>query len=141
MRPMQKIAAALLVAALAAVIYGLWATEQSSRAPVQRGHAAAVVAADDEMPVIDEHTLLVAQRLARYAGTPEEQTLAQAAVQAADHELDVAFAAALHYLETHPPSLSPEAQKIQQRVDEAQKALTADSESVKQLTAQLARAA
>jgi small-conductance mechanosensitive channel len=66
--------------------------------------------------------------------------LGQAAVQTADHELDLAFAAALHHLEAHPPPLSPEAARIQQRVEEAQKAVATDTETVKQLTADLAKA-
>jgi small-conductance mechanosensitive channel len=137
---LQKIVAAVLCAALLATGYGLWVTRDSSAAPVQKSSGAAVVAAGNAMPVIDQHTLLVAQRLARYATTPEEQALAQSAVQTADHELDLAFAAALHHLETHPPQLSPDAVRIQQHLEELQKSLGADGDTVKQLTAQLARA-
>jgi small-conductance mechanosensitive channel len=142
MRPVQKIAAAILVALLLVAGYGLWVTNQStSAAPVQKTSTTKVVASSgNAMPVIDQHTLLVAQRLARYATTPEEQTLAQSAVHTADHELDLAFAAALHHLESHPPPLTPEATQIQEHLNEVQKALAADTESVKQLTEQLAKA-
>ena len=140
MGTLQKIIAAVLVVLLLGVGYGLWATNEAATAPVQRASATVVVAKGSAMPVIDQHTLLVAQRLARYATTPEEQPLAQAAVQSADHELDLAFAAALHHLEAHPPPLSPEAAQIQQRLDEAQKAVATDTETVKQLTAELAKA-
>jgi small-conductance mechanosensitive channel len=140
MSMLQKIIAAVLCALLLAAGYGLWATNDPSAAPVQKKSALVVVAPASAIPVIDEHTLLVAQRLARYAATPEEQALAQSAVQVADHELDLAFAAALHHLETHPPPQSPEATRIQQHIDELQKVLAADTQDVSQLTASLAKA-
>jgi small-conductance mechanosensitive channel len=140
MSMLQKIIAAVLCALLLAAGYGLWATNDSSAAPVQKQNALVVVGSGSAIPVIDEHTLLLAQRLARYANTPEEQALAQSAVQVADHELDLAFAAALQHLETHPPPLSPQAARIQQHIDELQKVLATDTETVNQLTAQLAKA-
>jgi small-conductance mechanosensitive channel len=140
MSMLQKIIAAVLCALLLAAGYGLWATNDPSAAPVQKKSALVVVAPASAIPVIDEKTLLVAQRLARYASTPEEQALAQSAVQVADHELDLAFAAALQHLETHPPPQSPEAMRIQQHIDELQKGLAADTQAVSQLTASLARA-
>jgi small-conductance mechanosensitive channel len=141
MSRLQKVAAALLSALLVAAGYGLWATKPELVVPKQlsaAAPAAAPVASD--MPVIDQHTLLSAQRLARLASTPEEQLLAQSAVQIADHELDLAFTAALFHLEAHPPQLSAEAAQIQQRLLEAQKTLASDSDSVKQLTKQLSEA-
>jgi small-conductance mechanosensitive channel len=140
MSTLQKITAAVLLVLLLGVGYGLWATNEAATAPVQKASATVVVAKGSALPVIDQHTLLVAQRLARYATTSEEQPLAQSAVQTADHELDLAFAAALHHLESHPPPLSPQAAQIQQRVEEAQKAAATDTETVKQLTAELAKA-
>ena len=140
MSMLQKIIAAVLCALLLAAGYGLWATNDPSAAPVQKKSALVVVASASAIPVIDERTLLVAQRLARYADTPEEQALAQSAVQVADHELDLAFAAALHHLETHPPPQSPQAARIQQHIDELQKVLATDTQAVSQLTASLAKA-
>ncbi len=140
MSTLQKITAAVLLVLLLGVGYGLWATNEAATAPVQKASATVVVAKGSALPVIDQHTLLVAQRLARYATTSEEQPLAQSAVQTADHELDLAFAAALHHLESHPPPLSPQAAQIQQRVEEAQKAAATDTETVTQLTAELAKA-
>ena len=140
MSTLQKITAAVLLVLLLGVGYGLWATNEAATAPVQKASATVVVAKGSALPVIDQHTLLVAQRLARYATTSEEQPLAQSAVQTADHELDLAFAAALHHLESHPPPLSPQAAQIQHRVEEAQKAAATDTETVTQLTAELAKA-
>jgi small-conductance mechanosensitive channel len=143
MSVLQKTAAAALIVLLAATGYGLWATNQSAATPVRalKGSGTAAESAASSMPVIDENTFLTAQRLARVADTPEEQPLAQAALQTADHELDLAFAAALHHLEAHPPPLSPEASQFQDRLLEAQKALAGDAENVKRLTDQLAHAA
>jgi len=141
MSKLQKIVAAVLVVLLLAAGYGLWATNDTGGAPVQRASAAVVVGnGSNGMPVIDEHTLLVAQRLSRYANTPEEQALARQAVQTADRELDLAFAAALHHVQAHPPPLTSQAVAIQERLNQAQKQLATDSASLKQLQDQLAKA-
>jgi small-conductance mechanosensitive channel len=141
---LQKIFAALVLVLLAAAGYGLWATRPpASSTPVGALSAApqAENAPSGALPAIDESTLVTAQRLARLATTPEEAPFAQAAVQLADHELDLAFAGALRHLEAHPPVLSPEALEIQTRLTLAQQQLTSDSERVKHLTDALAKAA
>jgi small-conductance mechanosensitive channel len=138
---LQKIGAAVLLALLAVTGYGLWRTRQPDLTPVALTSApAAQPAATNALPVIDQRTLLIAQRLAPHATTPEEVPLAQAAVQLADHELDLAFAGALRHLETHPPVLSPQAQQIQDQVNTAQRKLDSDSARVKDLTDALAKA-
>jgi small-conductance mechanosensitive channel len=139
MSKLHRTAAAVLIALLAAAAYGLWVTNSAPVTPVKKVNAAASAAS--AMPVVDRATLLNAQRLARLASTPEEQSLAQSAVQIADHELDLAFTAALWHLQAHPPPLSAEASQIQQRLLEAQKTLASDTDSVKQLTSELAQAA
>jgi small-conductance mechanosensitive channel len=144
MSPLQKIFAALVLVLLAAAGYGLWATRPpAASTPVGALSAApqAENAPSGAAPVIDESTLVTAQRLARLATTPEEAPFAQAAVQLADRELDLAFAGALRHLEAHPPVLSPEALEIQTRLALAQQQLTSDSERVKHLTDALAKAA
>ena len=139
MSAVQKIAAAVLVILLAAVGYGLWAT--SSTASSARAQRAAVKApAASAMPVIDQNTFLRAKRLARLATTAEEQSLAQSAVQLADHELDMAFSAEFRHIEAHPPVLSPEAAQIQERLLSTQKEQDSDAQEVKRLTAALAQA-
>ncbi len=142
MSPVQKIAAALLVLLLAAAGYGLWATNPAPGNAVprtSRAHPAAP--ASSALPVIDQETLLTARRLARLAVSADEQALAQSAAQIADHELDLAFSAAMRHIEAHPPVLSPEAAQVEQRLLAAQKELEADTEEVKRLTAALGKAA
>ena len=139
MRALQKTAAGVLAVALIATIYGIWATYQPPPPELSKQESAARPATDDAAAAIDERTLRRAHRLASLASTPEELPYAQSATQLADHELDVAFAAALRQIEAHPPVLSPEAQKISDRLQKAQKALDTDQARVTQLTAQLAQ--
>src|SRR5437762_1073171 len=140
MSGLQKTAAAVLVALLAAVAYGLWTTSPTVSS-VRAQRAAAKAPAASAMPVIDQNTYLTAKRLARLATTAEEQPLAQAAVQLTDHELDLAFSAAIRHIEAHPPVLGPEAVQIQERLLSAQKEQERDAQEVKRLAAALAQAA
>jgi small-conductance mechanosensitive channel len=139
---LQKIGTVILLTLLAVTGYGLWRTRQPDLTPVAALSSTPVAqpTAANALPVIDQKTLLVAQRLATHATTPEEVPLAQAAVQLADHELELAFAGALRHLEAHPPVLSPQAQQIQDQANAAQRKLDADSERVKALTDALAKA-
>jgi small-conductance mechanosensitive channel len=121
MSALQRITTTVLTVLLAGALYGLWSTrEPATPAP-------AVAAANSPVPVIDESTLVIAQRLARMANTPEEQPLADSAIQTANHELDLAFMGALRGIEAHPPQLSAEALKIQERLNDAQKRLANDT--------------
>ncbi len=134
MSALQRITATVLVLLLAAAFYGMWATREPP-APVTVESAPS-----NHMPVIDYNTLYTAQRLARMATTTEEQPLAQAAVQTADHELDLAFMGALRGIEAHPLVLSPEALKIQERLDDAQKRLAADTATLQTLAQKMGQA-
>ena len=140
MSVLQKVGAAVLVVLLAAVGYGLWTTSPTAIS-VRAQRAAAKAPAASAMPVIDQNTFLTAKRLARLATTAEEQPLAQAAVQLTDHELDLAFSAAIRHIEAHPPVLSPEAVQIQERLLNAQKEQEHDAQEVKRLSGALAQAA
>jgi small-conductance mechanosensitive channel len=66
--------------------------------------------------------------------------LSQLALRIADHELDLAFTAALRDVEAHPPALNSEATLIQARLSKSQALLDADQQRVTQLTAALAQA-
>jgi len=134
MSALQRITTTVLTVLLAAALYGLWSTrEPATPAP-------AVAAANSPVPVIDESTLVIAQRLARMANTPEEQPLAELAIQTANHELDLAFMGALHGIEAHPPQLSAEALKIQERLNDAQKRLANDTQVLEGLAKKMGTA-
>src|SRR5690242_8353324 len=105
MRALQKTAAAVLVGSLAAAAYGIWATYQPAPLELVRQEPGARAAPGDATLEIDQRTFRRAQRLSALVTSPEELPYAQAATKLADHELDVAFAAALRQIEAHPPVL------------------------------------
>src|SRR5713226_6305479 len=131
MKTPQKAAAVVLVLLLGAAVYGLIRTvEPLKKAPsLGKGnnHAA-------QAPLVDQSPLKTAQQLAHLATSPEEQPLAQEALRLADHEVDLAFAAALRDAAENPPELSPEAKEIEARLQKAQKLLQRDQALVAQLT-------
>ena len=99
MRALQKTAATVLLASLAAAVYGIWATYQPPPPELGKQEPVAGSATVDSEIAVDERTLRRAQRLSALASAPEELQYAQSATQLADHELDVAFAAALRQIE------------------------------------------
>ena len=131
----QKISAALLAVLLVAAAIAWWHTAPPSPKAVAR-RAAAVTSSG----LVDESAYATAQRLALLASTAEEQPFVATALRVADHELALAFTAALRDVEAHPPTLSPEALKIQDRLQKSQVLLDADQQRVAQLTADLAQA-
>jgi small-conductance mechanosensitive channel len=140
MRALQKTAATVLLASLAAAVYGIWATYQPPPPELGKQEPVAGASTVDSEIAVDERTLRRAQRLSALASAPEELQYAQSATQLADHELDVAFAAALRQIEARPPVLTPEAQKISDRLQKSQKQMESDQAQVSQLTASIAQA-
>jgi small-conductance mechanosensitive channel len=131
----QKMSSLFLALLLAAAGAAWWQTAPPT-ARVTKQRAAALAAAE----LVDQSTYTTAQRLAPLAETPEERAFAQAALRVADHALAVAFTTALRDAEAHPPALSPEAQKIQDRVRKSQGLLDSDQQRVQELTGALAQA-
>ncbi|HSM88158.1 MAG TPA: mechanosensitive ion channel domain-containing protein, partial [Candidatus Limnocylindrales bacterium] len=76
--------------------------------------------AAEKTVLVDEQPLVTARALAALAATPEEQEFAQQAVHVADHEVDLAFAAALRKATAPPEQLSDAAKKSLARVEEIQ---------------------
>jgi small-conductance mechanosensitive channel len=131
----QKIAAGFLALLLVAAGIAWWRTAPPSPKVIERRAAAVTSAA-----LVDESTYTTAQRMARLAAAPEELTFVQTALRIADHELALAFTAALRDVEAHPAALSPEALKIQDRLQKSQLLLDADQQRVAQLTTDVAQA-
>jgi len=131
----QKIFTLVLALLLAVAGVAWWKTAPPT-AKVTQQRAAALAAGE----VVDQSTYTTAQRLARLAETPDEQVYAQSALRVADHALAFAFTTALRDIEAHPPALSPEALKIQDRVKKSQGLLDADQQRVTELTGALAQA-
>jgi small-conductance mechanosensitive channel len=137
MSTLQKIATAVLLVLLAAALYGWWYTSQPERGA---GKPAGAQRSAEASVGVDENPFALAQQLAVEADGPDERALAESAERLADHELDLAFAAALRRIEAHPPVLSPEAEQIQERLQKSQQLLDVDQATVKRLTAALAQA-
>jgi small-conductance mechanosensitive channel len=131
----QKISTLLLALLLAVAGVAWWKTAPPT-VRVTKQRAAALAAAE----LVDQSTYDTAQRLARLADTPDEQTYAQSALRIADHAVTVAFTTALRDVEAHPPVLSPGAQQIQERIRKSQGLLNSDQQRVTQLTGALAQA-
>jgi small-conductance mechanosensitive channel len=130
MKTTQKIAAIVLVALLGAVAYGLFRTGQPVSVPTMY-----IKGGSGQAPLVDQTPLLTAQRLAQMPTSKEEQPFAEEALRLGDHEMDLAFAAAVRDAEEHPAVLSAEAKEIQARLQHAEKAVEADKEEVARLTA------
>src|ERR1051326_533594 len=62
--------------------------------------------------LVDDQPLLTAQKLAGMAATPEEREFAKNALRLADHEVDMAFAAALHQVTEHATPIPAAARPI-----------------------------
>src|SRR5438876_948953 len=132
MRPMQKIFALALVLLLAATVYGLVQTAQPLHAPGTRNASGTTA--------VDQTPILTALKLAKMPRSEDEQPFAEQALETADRDMDVAYAAAKRELEEHPAPLSAEAKQIQARLKQAEDALAADGELVERLTAEEAKA-
>src|ERR1700719_3888163 len=129
MQTIQKIAAVVLLATLAAAGFGIVKLGHPS------GSAANKLAAAAQAAVVDQTPLKTASALAQLADTPEEQELAKSALRLGDKESDLSFNIALQDTAAHAPELSPEAREIQKQLQKAQKLQTALQAQTNQLTA------
>lgn len=138
MKPRQKTLAVILVALIGASVYGLRRTGQQAGQKIasKPGDGAASAQAQ----IVDQSPLLTAQALAKMPTSPEEQPFAQEALRLADHQMDLAYAAAVRDAEEHPPVLSAQAKEIQARLKNAEDALDADNALIARLTAEDAKA-
>ena len=83
--------------------------------------------------LVDQQPLITAQRLATLATTAEEKEIAQNALRLADHEVDMAFAAALHNATRHPAPVPAAARPIQARVQKLQERVQAEQAALANL--------
>ena len=87
--------------------------------------------------IVDQSPLQTARTLAPLASSPEEQALAQEALHTADQEVDLAFESALRNAIEHPPTLTPEARKIEAQIKDLQVRVKAGQVRVAQLDKQV----
>lgn len=90
--------------------------------------------------VVDQSPLLTARTLLALAATPEEQQLARQAERLANHEVDLAFAAALRRVASAPVQQTPELKELADLKAKALATFEADQQTVDRLAKQLAAA-
>jgi small-conductance mechanosensitive channel len=83
--------------------------------------------------LVDDQPLLTAQRLATLAATPDEREFAKNALRLSDHEVDMAFAAALHQAAEHAPPVPAAARPILANVQSTQQRVKAKEQEVARL--------
>lgn len=83
--------------------------------------------------LVDSQPLLTAQRLAAMATTPKEQDFAKDALRISDHEVDMAFAAALHQATEHAPPIPAAARPILAKVQSTQQRVKEDQKEIARL--------
>jgi small-conductance mechanosensitive channel len=122
----------MLLVLLTAAAYGLFRTSQ----PAGQSTSSSDKNPDTQNGVVDQTPLTTAQRLALLASGEDEHALAQEALRLADHEVDLAFAAALRSAAEHPAVLGPEARELQTHLVESESALENDKAQIARLTAE-----
>jgi len=137
MKTTEKIAAVALLVLLAAVAYGLLRTGGPMISVQVVNTSGGALPAQT---VVDQSSLITAQRLAALVTAADEQGFAQDALRIADHAVDLQFAQALRDVTEHPPALSAEAKEMQTKLQAAETALEADKAQVALLTTAEAKA-
>jgi small-conductance mechanosensitive channel len=133
----QKIAAITLLALLGASVYGFIRSGQPDNVP-KNGKSS--MPGPAQGPIVDQTPLLTAQQLAQMPTSEEEKSFGEEALRLADHQMDLAYAAAEREAEEHPPAMSTEAKEIEARLQDAEDVLDADNALVEKLTAEEAKA-
>jgi len=111
------------VALVGIVVLRYWISAQ----PPQEAQKAA------PMGLVDSQPLLTAQHLAAMATTPKEQEFAKDALRISDHEVDMAFAAALHKATEHAPPIPAAARPILAQVQNTQQRVKEDQKEIARL--------
>jgi small-conductance mechanosensitive channel len=135
---LRSAAAIVVLAAFAATVYGWLTTGQPDR--VASGTTTERALAPQPGTIVDQTPLLTAQALAAKATTPEQQKLAEDAVSAANHLLDLSYADALREVTEHPAPLTTDAQAAEARLKSIAERMIRDNAEVVRLTAALAQA-
>src|SRR5689334_19042099 len=118
------------VALVGVVVLRYWISAQ----PPQETQKAA------PMGLVDSQPLLTAQHLAAMATTPKEQEFAKDALRISDHEVDMAFAAALHKATEHAPPIPAAARPILAKVQNTQQRVKEDQKEIARLKVLVSKA-
>lgn len=132
----QRILGALLGLLLAAALLVCWRTATELPGPA----STAIATASETTDQVDRSTYDTALRLKGLASGAAEQALADSAMRLADHDLDLAFTAALRQLDAHPPQLSEAAQRIASRLQRSQQQYAQGQRRIEVLTGEITHA-
>ena len=138
MKSKQRSIAIILLLLLGGTVYVLVRTRTAAPTLVSQNTIQGPNSAQPEL--VDQRPLQTAQQFAKMATSAEEKPFAEQALALGDHEMDLAFAAAVHDAQEHPPVLSEEAKAIQARLQKAEDAVDSAKKSVDALTAAEAKA-
>jgi small-conductance mechanosensitive channel len=140
MKTFQKIGGVVLALLLIAAAYGIFRTRTIAPVVQTASSEGATKTPSGQAQVVDQTPLKIAQQLAPLVTLQGERQLAEEAIRLTDHEVDIAFTAALRDAALHPPPLSAEAKEIQGRMQKAEHGLTATQAQITQLNAAIAKA-
>ena len=135
MKASHRLTLIVLLVLLGLAIAGLLLTTGSSSSGTGQKASAA-----SEQSSIDQTPLETAVSLAALAVTPDERQLVMDAQRLADHEVDLAFAAALRDFKATSTAQTPAARVLQKRIQGIGAQVTADQAKIKALTAAAGRA-
>src|SRR6266446_497847 len=138
MKSRQRSSALILILLLAGTVYVLIRTGTST--PNFIRPTTTTVANPAEAEIVDQRPLQTAQQFAKMPTASEEKPFAEGALELADKEMDLAFAAAVLETQERPPVLSAEAKAIQARLQKAEDALDSSKKRVDAITAAEAKA-
>ena len=133
----QRILGALLGLLLAGALLVWWRTSADRPATAANASAAA---GNEPTDRVDRSAYNTSLRLKPLASGAAEQALADSAMRLADHDLDLAFTAALRQIDAHPPQLSEAAQHIAARLQRSQQQYADSQRRIDALTAEIGHA-
>src|SRR6266851_2841548 len=138
MKSKQRSAAIILILLLGGTVYVLVRTRTT--APTLVSQNATQGENSTQRELVDQRPLQTAQQFAKMATSAEEKPFAKQALALGDHEMDLAFAAAVQDAQEHPPVLSAQGKAIQAHLQKLEDSVDTDKKRVDALTAAEAKA-
>lgn len=129
------IALGLLTLVLAAIIGSFLTRDEGTAVAVSKSREPTA-----EVTLVDERPLKTAQAMAKLATSPDEQRVANEAVELADDQVDLAFHDASRDAADHPAIAKPENRELFQHASEAEEQVRVDQDLLNKLKKQVASA-
>jgi small-conductance mechanosensitive channel len=129
------IALGLLTLVLAAIVGSFLTRDEGTTVAVNKSREST-----EEVTLVDERPLQTARAMAKLATSPDEQRVANEAVELADDQVDLAFHDASRDAADHPAISKPENRELFQHASEAEEQVKVDQDLVNKLKKQVASA-